>query len=315
MEKILITGGSGTVGESFIENNFDKYEIYSYSRNEKAQVALKRKFPKVNIILGSVEDKYDLDNSLNKIKPRIIIHAAALKHVDTAEKQPIELVKSNIIGSKNIIESAKANNVAITIGISTDKACEPNNLYGYSKRIMEKMFLEANNDNNIFCCTRFGNVAGSNGSVIPFWLNQKSNNESLTLTDAKMNRLMLSRSEVSEIIEKCIEEGRNKNGGFILSKIMKNVVMKELANCISTDIKIIGLRPGEELNEDLISEKELDFTKVDGEFVFIENQINKDKTKRLQKPLSSKNAKKMNFNELISLINEVEINLKRDFYY
>jgi len=315
VEKIFITGGSGTVGESFIENNFDKYEIYSYSRNEKSQVALKRKFPKVNIILGSVEDKYDLDNSLNKIKPRIIIHAAALKHVDTAEKQPIELVKSNIIGSKNIIESAKANNVAITVGISTDKACEPNNLYGYSKRIMEQMFLEANNDKNIFCCTRFGNVAGSNGSVIPFWLNQKSNNEPLTLTDAKMNRLMLSRKEVSEIIEKCIEEGRNKKGGFILSKFMKNVVMKELANCISKDIKIIGLRPGEELDEDLISERELDYTKVDGEYVFIENQINKDKTKRLKKSLSSKNAKKMNFNELVLLINEVEINLKRDFYY
>ena len=315
MEKIFITGGSGTVGESFIENNFDKYEIYSYSRNEKAQVALKRKYPRVSIILGSIEDKYDLDNSLNKIKPRIIIHAAALKHVDTAEKQPIELVKSNIIGSKNIIESAKANNVAITVGISTDKACEPNNLYGYSKRIMEKMFLEANNDKNIFCCTRFGNVAGSNGSVIPFWLNQKSNNKPLTLTDIKMNRLMLSRKEVSEIIEKCIEEGRNKKGGFILSKIMKNVVMKELANCISTDIKIIGLRPGEELDEDLISERELDYTKVDGEYVFIENEINKDKTKRLKKSLSSKNAKKMNFNELVLLINEVEINLKRNFYY
>jgi len=315
LEKIFITGGSGTVGESFIENNFEKYEIYSFSRNEKAQVALKRKFPKVNIILGSVEDKYDLDNSLNKIKPRIIIHAAALKHVDTAEKQPIELVKSNIIGSKNIIESAKANNVAITVGISTDKACEPNNLYGYSKRIMEQMFLEANNHKNIFCCTRFGNVAGSNGSVIPFWLNQKSNNEPLTLTHDKMNRLMLSRKEVSEIIEKCIEEGRNKKGGFILSKFMKNVVMKELANCISTDIKIIGLRPGEELNENLISEKELDYTKVDGEYVFIENQINKDKTKRLKKSLSSKNAKKMNFNELVLLINEVEINLKRNFYY
>ena len=315
MEKIFITGGSGTVGESFIENNFDKYEIYSYSRNEKSQVALKRKFPKVNIILGSVEDKYDLDNSLNKIKPRIIIHAAALKHVDTAEKQPIELVKSNIIGSKNIIESAKANNVAITVGISTDKACEPNNLYGYSKRIMEQMFLEANNHKNIFCCTRFGNVAGSNGSVIPFWLNQKSNNEPLTLTDAKMNRLMLSRKEVSEIIEKCIEEGRNKKGGFILSKFMKNVVMKELANCISKDIKIIGLRPGEELDEDLISERELDYTKIDGEYIFSENQINKDKTKRLKKSLSSKNAKKMNFNELVLLINEVEINLKRNFYY
>jgi UDP-N-acetylglucosamine 4,6-dehydratase/5-epimerase len=315
VEKLIITGGSGTVGESFIENNIDKYEIYSFSRNEKAQVALKRKYSKVNIILGSVVNKYDLDSSLKQIKPNIIIHAAALKHVDTAEKQPMELVKSNIIGSKNIIESAKDNNVAITIGISTDKACEANNLYGYTKKIMEKMFLEANNDKNIFCCTRFGNVAGSNGSVIPFWLNQKNNNEHLTLTDPEMNRLMLSRSEVSEIIEKCIEEGKNKKGGFILSKMMKNVVMKELAACISKNIKIIGLRPGEELNENLISEEELEYTKVDGNYIFIENQINNYKDIRLKKPLSSKNAKKMNFNELMSLIKDVEMNLIKDFYY
>ena len=101
--------------------------ISSYSRNEKAQVALKRNFPQVEIILGSVEDKINLENAVLKVKPDIIIHAAALKHVDTSEKQPIEMVNSNIIGSKNIIEVSKKVNVPITIGISTDKACNPNN--------------------------------------------------------------------------------------------------------------------------------------------------------------------------------------------
>ena len=146
MKKILITGGSGTVGINFIEFNIKKYKIYSYSRNEKSQVALKRAYTDVEIILGSVEDKLNLENIITKIKPDIIIHAAALKHVDSAEKQPLEMVKSNIIGSKNIIELSKKLNIPITIGISTDKACDPNNLYGYSKLIMERMFMEANNE-------------------------------------------------------------------------------------------------------------------------------------------------------------------------
>ena len=192
MEKILITGGSGTVGSSFIKNNLKKYKIFSYSRNEKAQIALKRNFPEIDVILGSVEDKHDLNNAIAKVMPAIVIHAAALKHVDTAEKQPIEMVKSNIIGSKNIIEASKENNIPITIGISTDKACNPKNLYGYSKTMMEKMFLEANNSKNIFCCTRFGNVAGSSGSVIPFWLNCNKIKKALPITDIRMTRLMLN---------------------------------------------------------------------------------------------------------------------------
>ena len=142
---------------------------------------MKRSFPQVEIILGSVEDKINLENAVLKVKPDIIIHAAALKHVDTSEKQPIEMVNSNIIGSKNIIEVSKKVNVPITIGISTDKACNPNNLYGYSKLIMERMFMEANNINNIFCCTRFGNVAGSNGSV------NKKNEKSCTKRFSRRN--------------------------------------------------------------------------------------------------------------------------------
>ena len=128
------------------------------------------------------------------------------------------MVKINIIGSKNIVDTSIKYNIPITIGISTDKACKPKNLYGYSKYIMERMFLEANNGKNIFCCTRFGNVSGSNGSVIPFWLNKQWNREPLPVTDKAMNRLMISRKESSEIIERCIHEAKCNNGGFILSK-------------------------------------------------------------------------------------------------
>ncbi len=306
MKKILITGGSGTVGINFIEFNIKKYKIYSYSRNEKSQVALKRAYTDVEIILGSVEDKLNLENIITKIKPDIIIHAAALKHVDSAEKQPLEMVKSNIIGSKNIIELSKKLNIPITIGISTDKACDPNNLYGYSKLIMERMFMEANNEKNIFCCTRFGNIAGSNGSVIPFWLNCKKQNKPLPLTNETMTRLMLNGKEVSILIERCISEAENKLGGFILSKLMKKVEMKDLANVISSKIEIIGLRPGEELHENLISKRELKFTRVDNDYIFILNKKNPDKLSQLKNSLSSKNAIKMSLNELKSLVTYVE---------
>lgn len=315
MKKIFITGGSGTVGSLFIEKNIKKYKLYSYSRNEKSQVALKRRFSDVEIILGSVEDKLNLENTIIKIQPDIIIHAAALKHVDTAEKQPIEMVKSNIIGSTNIIEIAKKINVPITIGISTDKACNPNNLYGYSKLLMERMFMEANNENNIFCCTRFGNVAGSSGSVIPFWINCKNQGKSLPLTNETMTRLMINGEEVANIIEKCIYEAENKVGGFTLTKNMKKVVLKDLAKMISDKIEIVGIRPGEELFENLISEKELKFTRVDNDFIFILKDENSDLSTRIKLPFSSESAEKMSTEELEGLINYVEKTMNNSMIY
>tara|TARA_B110000305_G_C19430509_1_gene636025 strand:- start:1393 stop:2340 length:948 start_codon:yes stop_codon:yes gene_type:complete len=315
MEKILITGGSGTVGSSFIKNNLKKYKIFSYSRNEKAQIALKRNFPEIDVILGSVEDKHDLNNAIAKVMPAIVIHAAALKHVDTAEKQPIEMVKSNIIGSKNIIEASKENNIPITIGISTDKACNPKNLYGYSKTMMEKMFLEANNSKNIFCCTRFGNVAGSSGSVIPFWLNCNKIKKALPITDIRMTRLMLNYDEVSEIIEECIKESKNNNGGFVLSKLMKKVELIRLAKSISNEINIVGLRPGEELYEDLISESELEFTELKGDYIFLRNEINQNKYSRLKNSISSKDALGMTDQEILEMIEIVKKNSYLNEYY
>ena len=306
MKKIFITGGSGTVGSIFIEQNIDKYKIISYSRNEKSQVALKREFPDVDIILGSVEDKLNLEGSVLKEKPDIIIHSAAMKHVDSAEKQPMEMVKSNIIGSKNIIDVSTKLNILVTIGISTDKACNPNNLYGYSKLIMERMFLQANNDRNIFSCTRFGNVAGSNGSVIPFWLNCEKKGKPLPLTDDTMTRLMLDGKEVSSIIEKCINESEKNRGGFVLTKKMKMVRLKKLAKKISTNIKIVGKRPGEELYENLVSKRELKYTLTEDDYIYILKDENKVSKSRLNESFSSNNAAEMNSSEIDNLIDYVK---------
>lgn len=315
MKKVFITGASGTVGTTFIKNNYKKFKFYSYSRNEKAQVLLKRMYNEVEIILGSVEDKLTLDNYVKKINPDIIIHAAAMKHVDSAEKQPYEMVKSNIIGSKNIVDVAKENKIKLTIGISTDKACSPQNLYGYSKKIMEKMFLEANTKETRFCCTRFGNIAGSNGSVIPFWLNKKRLNEPLTVTSTKMTRLMISKDQASKIVEDCIDLVEEFTEGFILAKKMKKVAVVDIAKNISDNIIEIGIRPGEELSENLISDEELCYTNVKGDNILIFDKKNK-LFKNLSKPLNSNNAEKMSEQELIQLINNVKLELEnKQLYY
>lgn len=298
MKKIFITGGSGTVGRSFIKRYYNKYKFYSYARGEKSQVALKRLFPNIEIIIGGVENLNLLTSEIIKINPDIVIHAAALKHVDTAEKQPSQAILVNVIGSYNVIQACKSANVPITVGISTDKACNPGNIYGHSKLFMEKLFLEAFDKKNKFVCCRFGNVAWSNGSVIPFWLSQRSQNQSLSLTDVKMNRLMFSEDESAELIKKCIDSAEIQKEGFVLSKLMKTVNMLKLAKLISHDIEILGLRPGEKLNEDLISEKELPFSTLDGNYVYLGSNINTNLKTRLHSKLSSENAEEMNNEEM-----------------
>lgn len=310
MKKIFITGGSGTVGTSFIKQYYDKYQFFSYSRNEKMQVSLKRKFNKVQIILGAVDDKLSLENNMAKIQPDIIIHAAALKHVDTAEISPIQAIKSNIIGSLNVIEAAVNNNVSSTIAISTDKACSADNNYGYTKLLMEKIFLEAHTKKNKFTVCRFGNVSHSHGSVIPFWLRLKAENKPLLLTHKLMNRLMFSREEAVKLVHKAIINTNKEDETFILSQKMKSVNMFELANTISDKIKDIGIRPGEKLNETLISENEVPYTFVNGKFITIRNYKNKGKNS-LDGKYSSENAEFMTRKEMIKAVAETNKSLER----
>lgn len=310
MKKIFITGGSGTIGTSFIKQYYNKYKFFSYSRNEKMQVSLKRKFNKIEIILGAVEDKLALSTSIAKIKPDVIIHAAALKHVDTAEISPIQAIKSNIIGSLNVIETAVNNNVPSTVAISTDKACNADNNYGYTKLLMEKIFLESHTYKNKFTVCRFGNVSHSHGSVIPFWLRLHADNKPLLLTHKSMNRLMFSREEAVKLVHKAIIKTNKEDEPFILSQKMKSVNMFDLAHIISDKVEIVGIRPGEKLNETLISASEVPYTFVDGKFIAIRDYKNKGKN-ILDGEYSSKNAKFMTKKEIIKVVAETNKSLEK----
>ena len=267
METVFITGGSGTVGSAFIEANYQAYKFVSYSRNEKMQVALKRKFPDIDIELGSVEDCIALKRAIQRVRPDIVIHAAALKHVDTAERSPIVASKVNIVGTMNVVEACVESDVKVAVAISTDKACMADSCYGYTKALTERIFLEADCQRTAFAVCRFGNVAHSHGSVIPFWLSLKAEGKALPLTSKKMNRLMFSRFDAAELVSRAVDKAR-RGGGFVLSTPMKSVNMEKLAVLISANVEEIGLRPGEKFDEILISREESRFTRIeDGLFI------------------------------------------------
>lgn len=309
MKNIFITGASGTIGRGFIKKYYKNYKFYSYSRNEKAQVALKREFPEIEIFLGSVEDKSNLETCISNLSIDIILHAAALKHVDTAEKQPSQAFKANILGTLNILEVARKFDIPKVVGISTDKACSPDNVYGMSKFLMEKVMEEFNGTGLRTSCCRFGNVAWSNGSVLPFWLNLKSSDKPLPLTHKEMTRLIFTSTEAAELIHRSIELIDDTNEFFILSKNMKSCKMIDLAQLISSEIIYVGLRPGEVLYEDLISKKEINnafhlknekYIILSKEKKFTENLVN------LILPVNSETAEKMSTEEMINILEDVK---------
>ena len=301
MKKILITGGTGTVGKSFIEEYYNDYEFYSISRNETDITELKREFPKVTCYMGNICDLDHMINLFCKIKPDIVIHTAALKHINLAEENPTSAMEINVVGSSNIAKASVRADVPLTIGVSTDKACNPDSVYGYTKRMMESMFMEYNNDKTRFICTRFANVANSNGSVIPFWLSEDEKGNPLKLTDSKMNRLMFTKKESVRLIHKAIDSVRDGiEESFILCKIMKNVNLLELAKTISDKtVSIVGIRPGEKLNETLISKKELSNTEVSNDYVYIfnrkvtENNLHEEHSSLTAETMSKEEMKEM----------------------
>lgn len=305
MKKILITGGTGTVGRAFIAQYYHEYEFYTLSRNEAKIADLIKEFDKVTTFVGDVTNYELLSTIIGKIKPDIIIHGAALKHVDISQKNPISAILNNVIGSYNIIKAAINHDVSLTIGISTDKACNPENIYGYTKKLMEEMFLDSHTEKNRFICTRFANVAGSNGSVIPFWKSLVKNGNSIKLTDEKMNRLMFSKKEAAELIYRAIQiSDKETSESFILSKKMKSVNLLELAKCMSNiEIEIVGLRHGEKLNEDLISSKEIKYTKILGDYIAIKNTV-QVKEDNIKTEYSSITAEKISLEEMKQLIRE-----------
>jgi len=298
--RILITGGSGTIGKAFIRE-FPEHTYYNISRNEKFLTDLMREHPKTKSYIGNIEDEGFLMRVFNSVRPDVVIHAAAMKHINIAEENPIQTCQSNVIGSINVINASIMSDVPITIGISTDKACSSESVYGDTKSLMEKCFMEANTIKNRFALTRFANVAHSNGSVLPFWLKLKEEGKTLKLTSKDMNRLMFSKSDSAKLINKAINKCETDGGGFVCSYKMKSVNMFDLAKVISDDVEVVGLRPGEKLNEDLISNKEVQFTCVHNDMIYIYNQPNNDMN-TLEQGYSSANAEKMTREQMEDLV-------------
>ena len=297
--KVLITGGTGTVGKALIAQNDNEY--ISISRNEENIAKLRREYPDVKCYVGNIEDEGLLLRVFKEVKPDVVVHAAAMKHIDLMETNPIAGCNVNVMGSLNVVQASLINDVPITIGVSTDKACMAESVYGASKYLMERVFMNTNTDENRFALTRFANVAHSAGSVLPFWMKLKEEGKPLKLTDPNMNRLIFTKEDAASLINRTIDFTRENGGGFVKSYKMKCVNMLDLAKVISDDIEIVGKRPGEKTDEDLISEREIARTFVYGDDIHIRMDENEGDNK-LDRPYNSASAEKMTEEEMRELV-------------
>ena len=272
-KKIFITGGTGSWGNELVSQLLKKYnpsELVIFSRGEHKQVEMSVKFPASKIIkyiIGDVRDKARMLEAMKGMD--MVIHLAALKHVPVCENNTWETVLTNIIGTQNVIECAIANSVETVVDISTDKAVDPFNHYGVTKACAEKMIINASfnyNTRTKFVCIRGGNVLGTNGSVIPLFKKQIIDNNEITITDPAMTRYLMTTKEAIGLVFEAIERA---HGGEIFVMRMDAIKVDEIANAMidlfgskSTKKKIIGSRPGEKMDEVLVSRYEAPFTRV-----------------------------------------------------
>ena len=317
---ILITGGTGTIGNYLINSLFENYspkKVIVYSRDELKQHVMKQKSrenQKLEYIIGDVRDEKALQRAFRNVDA--VIHTAAMKHVPFCEENPEEAVKTNIDGARNIINAAIDNDVKRVLFVSSDKASSPSNLYGATKFVSEKLFNHANKYTEEggprFSCVRLGNVLGSRGSIIPLFKEQ-SKSGTIKVTDKDMTRFFMTPQQASELILTGIEM---MNGAEIFIPKLKNTSILELAKQVAPDAKVefIGARPGEKLDEDFISPvEEKNTLELEDRYVILpqEDFKNREKLWNNAKALpenynySSKNTKfKMNSDDLKTLINQ-----------
>lgn len=277
-KSILITGGTGSFGKIFVKKILSKYpklrKLVIFSRDELKQFEMSnefpvRKFPSIRYFLGDVRDAKRLHTAFEDID--IVVHAAALKQVPTAEYNPMEYIKTNVIGAQNIIEAAIEKKVKKVIALSTDKAAAPINLYGATKLCSDKLFIAANNyvgkKKVSFSIVRYGNVMGSRGSIIPIFL-KESKFGKLKITDKRMTRFNLSLNESFEIVLNSIKKSV---GGEIFVPKIPSYKITDLANAIGPSCKkiVIGIRPGEKIHEEMITSSDSHTSYDAGKFFII----------------------------------------------
>ena len=259
-KSIVVTGGTGSFGKKFIEIVLKKYkpkEIIVYSRDELKQFEMRELFPTekfpIKYFIGDIRDRERLYRITHGVD--YIIHAAALKQVPTAEFNPFEAVKTNIHGAQNVIEAALENDVKKVVALSTDKACNPINLYGATKLASDKMFSAANHwkgsHHTEFSVVRYGNVVGSRGSVIPFFLKKKEEGI-LPITDERMTRFWITLEQGTQFV---LDSLKRMNGGELFVPKIPSMNILDLAKAVAPNAKIeyIGIRPGEKIHEVMIS--------------------------------------------------------------
>lgn len=263
---ILITGGTGSFGNTFVPMTLAKYNprrLVIFSRDEMKQWEMAKLYKgddRVRFFIGDIRDKERLARALNGID--FVVHAAATKIVPTAEYNPFECVKTNVIGAMNLIDAAIDAGVKRVVALSTDKASSPANLYGATKLASDKLFIAGNSysgsQDTRFAVVRYGNVMGSRGSVIPFFLNE-SEKGVLPLTDARMTRFMITLEEGVELVWHAL---RDMIGGEIYVKKIPSMNIVDIARAVAPDARheMIGIRPGEKLHEQMISPEDAQHT-------------------------------------------------------
>lgn len=268
---VLITGGTGSFGKAFIDQTFALYpsikRLVVYSRDELKQWELQQyfpaeKYPQLRFFLGDVRDRDRLRRALEGIDT--VVHAAALKQVPAAEYNPIEFIKTNVLGAENLVQACLDTNVNRVVALSTDKAAAPINLYGATKLCSDKLFIAANNIKGwrdlTFSVVRYGNVMGSRGSVIPFFLD-KVKTGVLPITDPAMTRFNISLSEGVEMVFWALE---NALGGELFVPKIPSYRITDVAEAIGPDCEkpVLGIRPGEKIHEEMITASD-SFTTID----------------------------------------------------
>lgn len=261
-KSILITGGTGSLGKHITKNIFEKFprikRLVIYSRDEQKQFEMaqeypQNKYPAIRYFIGDVRDADRLKKAFKDVD--YVIHAAAMKHVPIAEYNPMECVKTNVLGAENVINAALETDVKNVVALSTDKAAAPINLYGATKLCSDKLFVAANNikgkQNIKFSVVRYGNVMGSTGSVIPFFIKKKKDRV-LPITDPNMTRFNISLQEGVDLIFHAMETAW---GGEIFVPKIPSYKITDVATAIGPECKqeIVGIRPGEKIHEEMIT--------------------------------------------------------------
>ncbi len=308
----LVTGGTGSFGNAFIKNllKSDIHSVTIFSRDEDKQHALRVKLSddRVKFFLGDIRDKDAINLALKKID--FVFHAAALKHVPPSEEHPSEFIKTNVLGSSNLISAISESDVKKAIFLSTDKAVAPVNTMGMTKALMEKLVRSNTDLEHKTCITRYGNVIGSRGSVIPQFIDSLRNKKEVTVTNPLMTRFLMSLGESVELVLHAMEHG--ESGDLFVQKSPAATIvtiysaLAELMGIANPKVLTIGSRPGEKIHETLLTSEEMFFSSSSEKYFQVPKRNFKHNDSSLiwtgnNEDYNSANTKLLNVNELMNV--------------